>query len=107
MPLCQGIPVLSLRQESPFLLCGLQGCGKISLLTAVTVRVRGVPFHPFNMDGKRGKRKCGERQRGSEVHGTGSTFSSWRQFCAGAGGSAGLMYILLKADPQSRLPRNL
>ena len=61
MPLCQGIPVLSLRQESPFLLCGLQGCGKISLLTAVTVRVRGVPFYPFNTDGKRKKRKCGER----------------------------------------------
>ena len=79
MSLWQGIPILSLRQESPFLLCGLQGCGKISLLTAVTVRVKGVPFHPFNMDGKGGKEnmwKGTSGRRGSEVHGTGNRLSS-------------------------------
>lgn len=42
MPVWQGIPILLLEQESPFLLCGLQRCEKISLLTAVAMRARGV-----------------------------------------------------------------
>lgn len=46
---------MSLRQESPLLLCGLQECEKIPLLIAVAVRVRGVPFHPFSTDRKGGK----------------------------------------------------
>lgn len=107
MPLCQGIPVLSLRQESPFLLCGLQGCGKISLLTAVTGGLGESLFTPliWMEKGRKenvGRGTCG--QRGSEVHRMGSTLSCCRQFCACAGGGAGLMCILLKADPQCCLP---
>lgn len=65
---------MSLRQESPFLLCGLQGCGKISLLIAVAIMVRRVPFHPFNTDGKGVKEnvhKVTSGQYGSEFDGSG------------------------------------
>ena len=72
MSLWQGIPILSLRQESPLSLCGLPECGKISLLIAVAVRVRGVPFYPFKTDRKGGNvQKVTSGQCGSEVDGNG------------------------------------
>lgn len=68
---------MSLRQESPLLLCGLQECGKISLLSAVAGRVRGVPFYPFNTD-----RKGREWEKVTSGHcGSGVDRSGNRLFC--------------------------
>lgn len=89
MPLWQGVPILSCRQESPFLLYGLQGCGKISFLTMVAVRIRGVPFHPFNTDGKEGKETVGKvtsEQCCSEFDGTGDRLCSCHLSPASGGG---------------------
>lgn len=104
MPLWQGIPILMLRQESPFL-CGLQGCGKISLLTDVTMRVSGVPFHPFNINSNWGKKKWGRVLLGNMVQrfmGSGNKVFLLSVSCfAGVSDGLFLMHVFLKADPHS------
>lgn len=96
---------MSLRQESPFTLCGLQGCGKISLLTSVAVIVRGVPFHPFNTDGKRGEKMCRQSLLDNVVQTLMGVEAdcSRHQFCASGGESAILFRLRfsLWAGPHS------
>lgn len=59
----------------------------------MAVRVRGIPFHPFNTDGKEGKETVGKVTSGqccSEFNGPGDRFCSCHPFHAPGGGSAGL-----------------